>query len=89
MILFYEGKIAVGRGLEEALEALFEEANGALVSPYEQRMAPQAASALEELARRAKSLYDEAVEKQRSGDWTGYGRAMEELGEVLRQMISS
>lgn len=88
VILFYEGKIAVGRGLEEALEALFE-ANGALVSPYEQRRAPQAASALEELARRAKSLYDEAVEKQRSGDWTGYGRAMEELGEVLRQMISS
>ncbi|MGB9791350.1 MAG: UPF0182 family protein, partial [Thermacetogeniaceae bacterium] len=89
VILFYEGEIAMGRNLEEALEALLG-TRVAAVSPYAQQKQPQGVpSGLEELARRAKSLYDEALEKQRSGDWTGYGRAMEELGEVLRQMISS
>jgi uncharacterized membrane protein (UPF0182 family) len=34
----------------------------------------------------ANSLYNQALEAQRRGDWAEYGRLVEELGRVLSQL---
>jgi hypothetical protein len=50
--------------------------------------APAAPAAVDaaDLARRARTHYDRAVEAQRAGDWARYGEEIRLLGEVLRQM---
>lgn len=88
VILFYEGRIVMESSLDSALEKLFGTAEMIPPAAAGQPQPSETPSGLEDLARRAKSLYDAALERQRSGDWTGYGRAMDELGKVLQQMIS-
>jgi len=39
-----------------------------------------------ELLRQAQEHYDRAMSAQRTGDWAGYGREIEQLGTVLRQL---
>jgi hypothetical protein len=39
--------------------------------------------------RRAKELYEQAIEAQRAGDWSAYGRYIEELGRVLDALAGS
>lgn len=41
---------------------------------------------LAEIIARAQELYDEALEKQRQGDWSGYGEALAELEKVLAEL---
>jgi len=38
------------------------------------------------LARRSRQLFEEALERQREGDWAGYGSKIEELGRVLQEL---
>ena len=42
--------------------------------------------AIGEQLREAQSLYDRAIAAQRSGNWAEYGRAIEQLGAVLRTL---
>ncbi len=35
---------------------------------------------------RARALYERALQAQRAGDWAGYGRAIEALGELIERM---
>ncbi len=41
---------------------------------------------VEDLAIEAAAAYDRALAAQRSGDWARYGREIERLGELLRQI---
>ena len=42
-----------------------------------------------ELAEQAEEAFEEALEKQREGDWAGYGAAIERLGEILDRLAAS
>jgi uncharacterized membrane protein (UPF0182 family) len=41
------------------------------------------------LLRQAQDHYDRAITAQRAGDWAAYGREIEQLGAVLKQLRSS
>ena len=43
-------------------------------------------SQMASLARRSRQLFEEALERQREGDWAGYGSKIEELGRVLQEL---
>ncbi len=87
--------------LEQALVSLFGRPG---VPPVTQPLLPQpgepapppqpglpeapVAVTIPELARRAQQLFEEAQAKQRAGDWAGYGRALDELGRVLHELVA-
>ncbi len=83
VIAFYDGRVVMEKDLQGALDRLF----GRAEQPPEQGAAtPQAPGDSSALARRAWQLYQEAGERLRAGDWSGYGKAIEELGQVLKEM---
>lgn len=45
-----------------------------------------AAPGVSELSRRASSQFQQAVDAQRAGDWAGYGKALQQLGETLQEL---
>jgi uncharacterized membrane protein (UPF0182 family) len=53
--------------------------------------APTAATAgvSVELLRQAQQHYDRAISAQRAGDWAAYGREIDQLGAVLKQLRPS
>ncbi len=82
VITFYDGRLVMDKDLQGALNRLFASQEPAPpAAPESGAPAPPA-----DLARRALELYREALARQRAGDWAGYGRALEELGEALEQM---
>ena len=42
-----------------------------------------------ELAEQAQDAFEEALDKQREGDWAGYGEAIERLGEILQRLAQA
>ena len=48
--------------------------------------APAPAPTTSGLAAEARRIYDRALAAQRAGDWATYGREIQALGDVLRQM---
>lgn len=42
-----------------------------------------------ELAEQAQEAFEEALERQRAGDWAGYGVAIERLGEILDRLAAT
>jgi len=41
---------------------------------------------LQELIRRAQSVYEEALTRQQEGDWSGYGEKIRELEQILNDL---
>ncbi len=91
IIALYEGSVVMDKDLEGALNKLFASPEKApSETPDSQQPQPPAfPQGMADLARRARELYKEAVESQRAGDWAGYGKALDELGEVLNRMVSA
>ncbi|HHW40504.1 MAG TPA: UPF0182 family protein [Syntrophomonadaceae bacterium] len=87
VILFYDGRIVMESSLDRALERLFGAGEIPPAAEVQQPQEAEGQAGLTDLAQRANQLYNEAMERQRSGDWAGYGRAVEELGRVLKQMV--
>ncbi len=67
---------------KEAVEGGSLEGTGAAKTGAARETAP----AREQDAKLARTLYERAVKAQREGDWTAYGKALDELGVVLRRM---
>ena len=42
-----------------------------------------------ELAAQAQEAFEEALEKQREGDWAGYGEAIDRLGQILERLAQT
>lgn len=66
----------------EAVARAFPDVSADEVQPE----APGGAAGLSDLARRAEAAYRQAQERIRTGDWAGYGEAIEELGQLLRRL---
>ena len=92
VVVAHENRVAMQETLEQGLAELFGggaaprttivAADSAAVS-----RAPSAAPGLPtELLRQAQQHYDRAITAQRAGDWAAYGREIDQLGAVLKQL---
>jgi hypothetical protein len=92
VVVAHENRVAMQETLEQGLAELFGggaaprttivAADSAAVS-----RAPGAAPGLPtELLRAAQQHYDRAITAQRAGDWAAYGREIDQLGAVLKQL---
>jgi uncharacterized membrane protein (UPF0182 family) len=80
VVVVYADSVEMERTLEAALLRVFgerpsEEETGTAGPPATGGAAADAAA--------AQQLYEQAIEAQRRGDWSEYGRLIDELGEVL------
>ena len=92
VVVAHENRVAMGETLDEALGLLF---GGGAVRPLG---APADAAgsagvatgvtsgATAALAAQAQQHYDRAIAAQRAGDWATYGKEIEQLGAVIRQL---
>lgn len=86
VILFYDGRIVMEKDLDLALNRLFSQDGAPSDTPGEEPAPGTLPQGVAELARKANQLYNDALARQRAGDWAGYGSALDELGKVLDQM---
>ena len=77
VIVGYGNQVEMSTTLGEALAAIFG-----------QQPQPQPQVTLEQLAKQANQLYDEAQAALRNGDWTAYGDKMNQLSQILDQMAA-
>ena len=92
VILAYGDDIVMSPTLEEGLQRIF----GNAATPGSRPVASgsgeggtgseNGTSSLDALIDRANTLFVNAQEKLRQGDWAGYGQAMEDLEKVLRRL---
>jgi hypothetical protein len=90
VVVAHENRVAMAETLEAGLAQLFGAAparttvaatDSAVVQP------PNAAvNGSAPLLQEAQQHYDRAIAAQRGGDWAAYGREIEQLGRVLRQL---
>jgi uncharacterized membrane protein (UPF0182 family) len=90
VIVAHEGRVAMEESLDAGLARLFGGA-GARPAPREETIASEIPAqrpdtAIAALLRQANDLYDRARAAQRNDDWTAYGAAMRQLGDLLRRL---
>ena len=93
VVVAHENRVAMAETLEQGLAALF---GGGAAAPVRAPLAatdstatrlPNAAARTPAaLLQEAQQHYDRAMTAQRAGDWATYGREIEELGKVLKQL---
>ena len=88
VVVAHENRVAMGETLEEGLNLLF--GAGTATRPTVAAAAVTgAAPALDAaLISQAQQHYDRAITAQRSGDWSAYGREIDQLGTILKQLRS-
>jgi uncharacterized protein len=92
VVVAHENRVAMAETLEGALSALFgasAAARPAVASTDSAATAspPNAiAGTTAELLQQAQQHYDRAITAQRAGDWATYGREIDQLGRLLKQL---
>ena len=88
VIVFYDGRVVMERDLWSALNKMFGTDEDGTPTPEtgdEKREVEGTAG----LAQKANELYQQAQQALKAGDWAGYGKAIEELGQVLEEMLNN
>jgi uncharacterized protein len=86
IIVSYSDKIILADSVEGALEQLFQgSSSGGQSSGGTGTTTPTTADQQAKL-QQAKDLYQKALEAQKSGDWSGYGTYIQQLGDLLNQL---
>jgi uncharacterized membrane protein (UPF0182 family) len=90
VIVVFQETVVMEETLEKALESIFGSREDLPPEePAEEPPQPPLEPAGEDLAaliRRAQEVYDEALERQREGDWAGYGSKIAELKQILDEL---
>jgi len=91
VVVAHENRVAMGETLEEGLAALFggptpARATVAAADSTAATRSPAAAGPSADMLRAAQQHYDRAIAAQRAGDWATYGREIDQLGAVLKQL---
>jgi uncharacterized membrane protein (UPF0182 family) len=92
VVVAHENRVAMGETLEDGLAALFGARTPARAtiaaadSAAVTRPAAAAAGTSADALREAQQHYDRAIAAQRAGDWAAYGREIDQLGAVLKQL---
>lgn len=85
VIAFYDGRVVMAKDLWGALNKLFGVEGDA---PAQESVPdPGVPEDKAGLAQKASQLFKEANDSLKAGDWAGYGKAIDELGKVLEDMI--
>jgi hypothetical protein len=88
VVVAHENRVAMGETLEEGLNLLFGSGapgRPAGVAGDDSGPAPAADPGL---ISQAQQHYDRAIAAQRAGDWSAYGREIDQLGAILKQLRS-
>ena len=85
VIVAYGNNLVMDEDLDRALERIFR---GKKVLPKKKRIGKEVLmkESINTLAQKALEIFTEALEKQRKGDWAGYGKAIKRLEDILRKM---
>ena len=91
VVVAHENRVAMAETLEQGLAELFGAGAPARATIAAADSAGARASAAgpgisTELLRQAQQHYDRAITAQRAGDWATYGREIDQLGAVLKQL---
>ncbi len=86
VIVYYNNKVVMEDTLEQALARIFP-VKGADNQPQPQQPAADTPTGtIEELIRNANTIFNQAQDAQRAGDWAAYGTRIRELEELLNQL---
>lgn len=92
VVVAHGSRVAMGETLEQGLAMVFG-SDGGRLTPVPARSTSGTATAatsgqpaLESLLTRSQQHYDRAIAAQRAGNWAEYGREIEQLGAVLREL---
>jgi uncharacterized membrane protein (UPF0182 family) len=83
VLMYYGGRVVMGTSPGEALSQLFGDIPAVPPGPGGEGGEPTDLAGLVAAANR---LWSEAQEALKAGDWAGYGRAIDELGQVLSEL---
>ena len=86
VVVAHENRVAMAGTLEEGLNLLFgggAPGRPAIAASGEAGPAPVADA---RLLSQAQQHYDQAIAAQRAGDWSAYGREIDQLGSILKQL---
>jgi uncharacterized membrane protein (UPF0182 family) len=89
VIVAYSDHVVMEPSLEDALNAIFGgQAGEAEAASATSSAGPSAAvsSALKSLIEQANQQFENAQQHLRNGDWAGYGKEMQKLGQTLKQL---
>jgi len=88
VIVFYDGRVVMERDLWSALNKMFGTEEEGVPTPKtgDKQKKPEGISSL---VQKANELYQRAQQALKAGDWAGYGKAIEELGQVLEEMLKN
>jgi uncharacterized membrane protein (UPF0182 family) len=85
VVVAHENRVAMAETLEEGLDLLFGGAPGR-PTPVASGDTSFASPANAGLIGQAQEHYDRAIAAQRQGDWATYGREIDQLGAILKQL---
>lgn len=82
VIVVHGDRVVMEQTLESALETVF----GGRTTPETLPEQPDEKRSVSELIRKANEYFNTASESLKNGDWSGYGKNLEKLKEVLREL---
>ena len=88
VVVAHENRVAMGETLEEGLNLLFGAGTATRQTVAAAQNADASPSLDAGLITQAQQHYDRAIAAQRSGDWSAYGRELDQLGTILKQLRS-
>jgi len=88
VIAAYGDQVVMKETLGAALQALFSEGGAGTVTTTSVPTGAPAGTATADAARKALDRYNQALERLKSGDWTGFGTELDALRDLLQQMSS-
>ena len=86
VVVAHENRVAMGETLDEGLNLLFGDGTAAHSIAAAPNAAGSAAAPDAGLIGQAQEHYDRAIAAQRAGDWAAYGREIDQLGTILKQL---
>ncbi|HXD23105.1 MAG TPA: hypothetical protein VN613_07085, partial [Gemmatimonadaceae bacterium] len=86
VVVAHENRVAMGETLEDGLNLLFGDGTAAHAISIAGNTGSAGAPADAGLIGQAQDHYDRAIAAQRAGDWAAYGREIQQLGTILKQL---
>ncbi|OPY57345.1 MAG: hypothetical protein A4E55_01741 [Pelotomaculum sp. PtaU1.Bin035] len=91
VIVAHGDRVVMEPTLEKAMEKIFGTSEGPSkpAAQPESGTQTQLNSSVADLAQKANQLYDEAQNKLKAGDWSGYGETLSKLKQTLSELVQS
>lgn len=87
VIVFYKDKVTMQPTLSDSIEIIFGKSTGVPVE--EPEGVEKEEGDIPSLVERSLGVYEQALKEVESGNWSGFGQMLKELGDSLRELNSS